>query len=309
MILWIVCLNNSDKVKPSYKRLYRLNEFFKPLKINVIDFRDPSLSDLIASNNGYIPSRWPDNLPLPGIHIQVHGVLVYIISTNWHGTGLQSLLDILKENVIYELKQNIKCEINREDLLEYFTKIREVMISCDEILDKENLSELSMSGYESPSLSIILALDDTEPIPLIRSQILDMLYMFQNYLRNLLIETNSIISECINTVKIDEHKFKSFKLKSINRHRSDIALLFQCLIKGKFLSKNSKLIVFEKAFKEVYMPERLIWTGYQGDLSYFIKRLKVKEIIVDPKHDIWQITSYIFLKEDGSLFSPHNLKG
>jgi hypothetical protein len=183
------------------------------------------------------------------------------------------------------------------------------LTNCDKKIPDNNVANLDLSGYVSSSMSISIGLENEEHIIFVKEQIIEMLYGFQCYLRKILVEANAIISKKSHTTKFYEHTYKSFKLKNFVKHQNEIAQLFKSLQEGRFISNDTNLKIFDKVFKGVILPKKITWIGYQGDLVYFIRRLKEKEIIIDPKHDIWKITSTLFLKEDGCSFSQSGLKG
>lgn len=85
----------------------------------------------------------------------------------------------------------------------------------------------------------------------------------------------------------------------------DLKSLHENLIDGKFISKSTKGTDIKRIFSCKLPATKIIWIETKGSLHYFIRQLHEKSVILDLKHDIWNVTSNLFIiyKHDNYNFS------
>lgn len=113
---------------------------------------------------------------------------------------------------------------------------------------------------------------------------------------------------------------KSFRLKEIStnpnvlkigENRARLKVVFENLKSNDFISKenafNNFVSIFDKG--EVKKKKRIIWSGSNVELQWFVKYLVYEsQIVEDPKNDIWLVTIDCFVGEDQKEYTIPQLR-
>ncbi|WP_369993079.1 hypothetical protein [Winogradskyella sp.] len=113
---------------------------------------------------------------------------------------------------------------------------------------------------------------------------------------------------------------KSFRLKEIStnpnvlkigENRTRLKVVFENLKSNDFISKENAfdnfISIFDKG--EVKKKKRIIWSGSNVELQWFVKYLVYEsQIVEDPKNDIWLVTIHCFVGEDQKEYTIPQLR-
>jgi hypothetical protein len=103
---------------------------------------------------------------------------------------------------------------------------------------------------------------------------------------------------------------RSFKYKKMKSGYSNLTYLKESLINKGFISKNTDLKDFRKAFSGEAIDKPIVWTGNMSELSYFIKQIHHNlKYVVNVKQEIWSITINCFIQENGEQYNRIKLRG
>lgn len=110
--------------------------------------------------------------------------------------------------------------------------------------------------------------------------------------------------------KTSKTKYPSFKLKNFNKKQSSITVLLNHLKDNDFVPRSTEISEFKKIFKGELPANPIIWSGYKGDLYYFIKLLKENDDLFDyMPYYIWEIASKLFVDVQGKAIINGKTKG
>lgn len=103
---------------------------------------------------------------------------------------------------------------------------------------------------------------------------------------------------------------RSFKYKKLESDYSNLTYLKESLINKGFISKNTDLKDFRKAFSGEAIDKPIVWMGNMSELSYFIKQIHHNlKYVENVKQEIWSITINCFIQENGEQYNRIKLRG
>ncbi|MEQ9403561.1 MAG: hypothetical protein RIM99_08255 [Cyclobacteriaceae bacterium] len=95
----------------------------------------------------------------------------------------------------------------------------------------------------------------------------------------------------------------SFRYKQIDTDPEKLTDLLDSLKLGGFVSQETTLLNFKKAFTGKQVSTPIVWTGNMSELYYFIKLIhKDHQLVDDLKQKQWEVTCACFVKKDGTQF-------
>lgn len=92
-----------------------------------------------------------------------------------------------------------------------------------------------------------------------------------------------------------------------NDHPQRITTLYQALLKGKMIAKDTNHDDFEAIFSGEHSTARVKWIASKAWLWYMLKEMQRKEYITIEEENIWIIASSHFLNENGKLVESRSL--
>jgi hypothetical protein len=299
-------------LKPVYKSIYDLRIFFNFLKIKIAyyyyeDF-EPIIEEIDCYPDGILPPGWP----FPGLHIYLNGLEASLDGNYLFNSEFKQYFDHLRQNILIEIKNNIKCSTSGKELISYLTELRAILKNCDNkiVENRVNTSTGIQCNYSYKGSEIERSGFDNYPeVEKISKEYLsDLLYWIQNQIRDLIIQTDNA-SKSIEPIVKGAKMIKSFEFTNPKYLHVKIASVFSELRDHEFIDKKTKLDQLELVFNNVTIDKPIKWIGYDGDLKVLIHTLLEKGIIINPKRSIWDKTRICFIREDGSLFKNKDLRG
>jgi hypothetical protein len=119
-----------------------------------------------------------------------------------------------------------------------------------------------------------------------------------------------VIKPTISKLKKITKTNRSFKYKKIKSDYSNLTYLKESLINKGFISKNTDLKDFRKAFSGEAIDKPIVWTANMSELSYFIKQMHHNlKYVENVKQEIWTITINCFIQENGEQYNREKLRG
>lgn len=188
-----------------------------------------------------------------------------------------------------------------KDILSVHARI--YLLSCD-----HNLESLFVNSYfRSPDIPIFhhcLSLIFFNAFNTFEDDINDFdIYLgFFNYISDYFIDSVLSFLAALSVPKIAKPILMPcilFSLKGYAKNTSIILDLKSALIKHKFIAVDTNSAIFKQVFTSSINNGKIVWIGDKSDLSYFIKRLIAKKILVGPKQKHWRWTANCFILGSG----------
>ena len=120
-------------------------------------------------------------------------------------------------------------------------------------------------------------------------------------------DNSKVKSDSINNNKRKVHSFEYIHLKNKIRNITD---LMNSLKTKKMICSDTKLRDFRNVFTGNEIENKIIWTGFKSELTYFVKQLHNKrKLVKNIGQEHWQVTVNCFIQENGELYERDNLRG
>jgi len=135
----------------------------------------------------------------------------------------------------------------------------------------------------------------------------ELYYWLKNLLRDFSIQANNVSNTTKTELKVSR-LIKSFEFTNPKKFQVHITYLFNDLRDRKFIDNKTDPKQLERVFSNTIIEKPIKWVGGLGDLKLLLHCMVNKDIIVDPKRRIWDITRACFIKEDGSLIKNSDIR-
>src|ERR1035437_2045775 len=258
--------------------------------------------------NGILPPGWPK----PGLHIYLNGLVASFVGNYSFNSEFKRYFDHLRQNILIEIKNNIKCSTSDKELVSYLTELHAILKNCDNKFIEDLINTIVGIQCNSAYKGSEIEKSGFDNYPEVDKQskvyLSDLLYWIQNQIRDLIIQTDNL-SKSIEPIVKGAKMTNSFEFTNPNYLHVKIASVFSKLRDREFIDKKTKLEQLELVFKNVTIDKPIKWTGWDGDLQVFIHTLQEKKIIINPKRSIWDKTRVCFIRENGSLIKKNDLRG
>lgn len=127
-----------------------------------------------------------------------------------------------------------------------------------------------------------------------------------------ILDTDEIVEEVKNQKINKKETSKNIAFTYIDKNanfKSKITEFKSRLVDDGFIDKSTKLIDFNKIFKNKLPGNPIIWLGSRTELKYLIRSLKELKLIQSVGNDLWKITSICFSVNDDTLYDFRKYKG
>jgi hypothetical protein len=298
-------------MKPIYKHIFDLENFFNFLYIEIIGYtvEDCYGDNVITSENRMEFTLSLDKLP--GVYIYINNLKASFDGQILNNGEFYSFIINMINNVLNELKQNIATSNSYNELKKYFKKLRLVIDNIDvrfiEINADKSQGQIKIRYiYESSNVNTQVSKNINESYAEIFLS--DLLHWIRDRIRSLYLSANVDIST-IKPFNIAVKMVTSFEFTKPKYYPSKLSFIFNDLRDSKLIDQTTSPEQLEHTFKNVIIHDPIKWIAGEACLYYFIKQLIKKGIVIDPKKKIWIKTVACFVDENGSRFETTNLRG